>query len=482
MRSPDTLRSSVASAATVVGVSAAAGILCSLIALRSSVIVFITAGVLCLSFAMMHWSIGVFNLRAMTIPTFWYWVYVVAVLVPGLFVFPDHPDPYRTQYLIGIESVTITVPLGVWLTNLSCGFRKDEIRAYLRKPVLRTGDNPQFLAAFLGLLGLAVVLSVLYLAQVQTVPLYDLIAHPGAYDMLVHAREESLKLMDSHFVYAYAVLRSTIYPLLILIALGMYLTTRRGAWGALLVASAGAGLLYNSLTIAKAPVSSLVVVAALFYYLYRGGRVRILSIGPVVALALVFPVFVILMEQAGSVGLVTALQGIGDRLFHLPAEILYYYFRIFPDIAPHQHGATIDKLAWLMGVKTFDDANFVGRYMMSLGAGFRSTVTANAPFLGSLYTDFGLPGVFVGGFLAGVIMQTLQIYILRRPKTVLNLALFAFLLFDFCLLNATTLPVVLLSDGALLSVALIWMMKRIDPQPARRLVVKRMAHRASIPA
>ncbi|MGH9404454.1 MAG: O-antigen polymerase [Terriglobia bacterium] len=456
------MKRNLTSGLTIVMASVAAAMVCALIAKQRSGVVLVSAAIIAVSLWIMEKTVGLFSFRKLTIPSFWYWAYLALVLVPGFFVYPGHPEPYRTKYLIGIESVLVTVPLGMWLANHLFRFNKSETARYFRAPLIRIKDHRPLLTGFLVLFLLALLLSVLYVLQVRSLPLWDLLTHPGDYGLLVSARDESLKLLDSRLVYAYAVLRSTIFPLLILIGLGRYIESRRYEWAVLFGSALILGLVYSALSIAKSPVSNIVLFLALFYYLFRGGRISSKAIGIVAVLFLAFPMYVIMAEYAGTVGFSGALQAVGDRLFNLPAQILYYYFRVFPDVMPHQHGATIGKVAWLLGEKTFDDANFVGRYMMARGFGFGSTVTANAPFIGSLYTDFGLPGVAVGGVLAGAIMQTLQIHILRRPKTTVSLALFAFLVITFAYLNVTTLPVVLLSDGALLALVFVAAIKHID--------------------
>jgi len=50
--------------------------------------------VIVISLLMMHRSSGLFNLRAPTIPTLCYLVYLVMVVVPAFFVYKDQVEPY----------------------------------------------------------------------------------------------------------------------------------------------------------------------------------------------------------------------------------------------------------------------------------------------------------------------------------------------------------------------------------------------------
>lgn len=69
----------------------------------------------------------------------------------------------------------------------------------------------------------------------------------------------------------------------------------------------------------------------------------------------------------------------------------------------------------------------------------------------------------MGGLMAGFIMQSAQIYTIRRRKTIGTLALFAFLIVIFWFLNSTSLPIVLVSDGAILSAVVAWYFDRSGP-------------------
>ncbi|MFY9732558.1 MAG: hypothetical protein WAK24_18270, partial [Candidatus Acidiferrales bacterium] len=68
--------------------------------------------------------------------------------------------------------------------------------------------------------------------------------------------------------------------------------------------------------------------------------------------------------------------------------------------------------------------------------------------------------VILGGVLAGFIMESIQIYLFRRRKTVVSLAVSAFLMVAFWNLNSTSLPVVLASNGALLALVLGWALEK----------------------
>jgi hypothetical protein len=203
----------------------------------------------------------------------------------------------------------------------------------------------------------------------------------------------------------------------------------------------------------------------LFTYSYKRGAISAKLVAGFLVLILLFPVAVIISLYQGSdadVGIWTALVTIGSRLFYGPAEVVYYYYEVFPTHVGFLHGRSVGKLAWLLGLSYFDTPNYVGRYGWPYGL---ETINANGAFIADLNADFGLLGVVLGGILAGAIMQTMHIYLIRQRKTVLALSCYAFLVFTFWMLQSMSLPTVLASDGALLSLLVTWtLVKLTDPQ------------------
>jgi hypothetical protein len=72
--------------------------------------------------------------------------------------------------------------------------------------------------------------------------------------------------------------------------------------------------------------------------------------------------------------------------------------------------------------------------------------------------DFGLPGVVVGGVLAGLFMQMVTIYFFRRAKTIANIAAYAICMWSFGLLVTSPLPTMLLSGGVSFAFLLTWLL------------------------
>jgi oligosaccharide repeat unit polymerase len=290
------------------------------------------------------------------------------------------------------------------------------------------------------------------------IPLLDLIRNPGAAAARVGLREESFKLLDSPLIYVYDVLRRVGFPFLICVALGWYLVSRRRRWLLLFLLTGGVGLVYAALTAAKMPVAVIVLTAALGWYLHIGGRVSLRAVFLGFCAVFLFPVFVLVQSLSGlGIGADVIAKGIFHRLFYVPAEILYYYFEVVPDVVPYLHGRTIGRINWLLGSEAeVNIANYVFRYMFPWRV---DTGLAPAPFIGYLHADFGIVGVLVGGVLAGVILEGLQVIVTRRPKTVITLAGYAYLLWCGWKLNMESMTQSLLSGGIFIILALMEVMR-----------------------
>ena len=88
--------------------------------------------------------------------------------------------------------------------------------------------------------------------------------------------------------------------------------------------------------------------------------------------------------------------------------------------------------------------------------------SANAAFIGYFYVDFGLPGVFIGSFLTGVLVQFIQVVLTRSRKTVILLAVYAFLIYAFFNLSSLAVSTILLTGGVIMVFILYFAMRAME--------------------
>lgn len=428
---------------------------------------FLSCFVMFCSFLLVRLSCRPFDLRRITIPGFWYLTYLVIILWPAFYVYFENDHPSRVKFLLGVESVLITVPLGWWLASVMLSFSHSEVEQFFTTPLAPSQITPRFPKALLGFFGFALILSLFYLWEVKAVPLFYLIANPGDALAVAILREESFKLLDSPLLYLYFILRAVLYPFLIMVSVGAYLVTRTRRWLFWMVAISITGVIYASLTIAKGPVATILLMLAFFFYYYRHGRIGLRAGFIFLIVILLFPIFVVAWAYTG-IGLDLAqiggvFQALGDRIFHIPAEMIYSYFEFFPAQMGHLHGRSIGLISAIFRMNHVDTPNVVGQFIYPYGI---ESITANAAFIGDMYADFGMGGVLVGGVLAGVVMQALHIFAIRRRKTIVSLAVYAFLVVAFLMLHSTALPQIMASNGAVLIFVFAW---TFEKQPSRQI-------------
>jgi oligosaccharide repeat unit polymerase len=388
-----------------------------------------------------------------------YLYFLVTLFIPSFFVFVDRDEPYRSRFLFGVASILITLPLGILVANSVYRFTKQDLSAYLDKPLETVRETAGSTRAFLMLLAFALGVTALYLTEVREIPLFYILKNPGEFLVASELRYDALLGLESRFRYIYVVTRDVLYPFLVLVAFGRYLTTRATKWAILFSVTIAGALAYASLTIQKAPVAVLFFLLLVFYLLYQRGVVnkRLVAIGLICVIA--FPTVIFLQVFEPDAGLSGALVFVANRVFHGPSEVLYFYFEVFPSKHPYLYDRSIGKLTWLTGNQEFDTPNYVGVYGYP---GAPDYVHASAPFIGDLNAGFGLAGVVLGGFVAGFVMEAIQIYIVRKRKTVENFATYIFEIYGLLLLNHTAFPTILVSYGVVPVLVLAWMLPRLE--------------------
>ncbi|MGO9125744.1 MAG: O-antigen polymerase [Terriglobales bacterium] len=401
-----------------------------------------------------------FNLRRITICSFWYLTYLMMILIPAFFVFSDQVSPYRDAFLLAVETVLVSVPLGWWLVSYLLGFSPVETEVFFLRPVAPLDDARKFNLVYGLLLGGSIFSTVLYWKTVPSIPLFQLLSGAANPLELALLREDALKLLESRFVYAFYMVRGVVYPLLIALAFGLYLSHRQAKWLRIFILVLCLGVFFAALSIAKSPVATIfVILAFLYYYHCKGAPGRKTAITFFI-LIFAFPIGVAMEASRGiDITFWDATAGISHRLFYIPAETAYFYFEMFPKDTGYLHGRSIGKVTALLGGETQDVTQSVAQFADSTGL---ETGTANAAFLANWHADFGLFGVLLGGVLTGAIMQAFHIALVRRRKNAITLAVYSFLVFAFWLLQSTSLPIVLMSDGAVLVLLLGWLLDGTD--------------------
>ena len=430
-------------------VSAFAGVFCALVLLVSA--------------WLMRKISNPLDLQRLNLVSFWYLSYLAVDFFPSFFVYANHEGPHRSRYLISVLSVLITVPLGAALAGAIRFSRQRKAECYFNANLDAMQPAAGLMNAYLATLALALVGTLLYLRETPVLPLLEWLRNSSTAEELILLREESFKLLNSRLFLVYYLLRSVIYPFLVLVGLGCYLHTRRKTWLFLWLATLLVALVFGSMSLAKGPAADLFLVMAFFIYFYRQRRLSFRFIFGSITLFLAFPFAVVSSMIEGGFNSFLFLL---ERLFYLPSELLYYYFEVFPSHNGYLYGRSSPNLSWLLGLKFFDTANHVGLYYDST----LESIAAPAAFIGDLNADFGLWGVIFGGIVAGWILQKFHFYVTSRGKSVVTLACYAFLVFVFINLSVGPLLTALGSGGGIPVLLLSWVFQkaaRVQPDSLR---------------
>lgn len=390
---------------------------------------------------------NLFDLRRPTIPGVWYLAYVGLIFLPSFGVFNSKSGPYRYTYLISVASALVMVPLGILLANALFTFKREEIRRYYDTP-LQDGDEsdgrmPRFMFALLLAIGLTVAW---FIEQDGPIPIQYMFTHPGEAGQLATLRDASFKLLDSPIRHLYHLTRDFLYPMIILVALGNYRHSRRGIWALLFIVSLALGMMFATVNVARSPATVVILLVVLYIWISnRRFKLRAIPVG--IAVALAFPVLVVATSLGdwSLTGIVAAARTVADRIFVAPASVLYYFFEVVPQHVPFLHGRGLGSLTKLVGVQYFDLGHYVGTYV--LGPGGQGYSSATGAFVAELYTDFGMIGVFSGGLLTGVAMQSVHVIMMRSRKTVFSLVTYTLLIFFFATLTYLQIAGALILSG-----------------------------------
>ena len=440
-------------------------IICSTFALAyafASLIAALGCSIAMFASAMLQRVVGTpFRSHRVTIRSFWFLSYLVMIFFPAFFVYADHPGPYRGSFLLSVTSALVTVPIGFIIASFCSNFRESQTEAFFRRPLQAVFPPTDAAVKFSILLGAGLILIVLYMRQVETIPIFYLLRHPGEFWILSLLREESFKLLKSSLDYPFFMTRALLFPFLILLSYGYYVWTRRKAWLVAFLIALTSGVFFASLSLAKGPVALIFMLVAFFVYYWRHGSFSYKTLVLFTILVIAFPVFVIVgagnsdTDLGQTMALTDPLANILHRLTYVPSDVVYYYHEFFPAHMHYLHGGSIRTLSSLFGLHFVNTYNVVGQYAEPGGI---ESISYNGAFISDMYADFGWAGTLIGGVITGIVMQTFHIYVVRRRKTVCSLVTYSFLVWSFSIpLNSTSLPSILASGGTIPILALLWL-------------------------
>jgi hypothetical protein len=405
---------------------------------------------------LMQREVKLFSITRPTIPAVFFFTFLVMSYFPSFAVWHNMDGAVITNYILGLFGTVICVPIGICLANRALAYRHEESDKYLFKRVESEGwEGGMYGAHVIIMLGVLFVLGD-YCTRTPEFPIFEAFTKTATPDSLQLAREESFKLLDPRWggpnstplFIIFLFLRTIVFPLLLMTTLGYALKTKTTSWRIICGITWVLGILYAVSSLARAPVSALFMRAAFFIYFFKCGKIGKKAVLIFAAFTLIFPLYVTTYLNSTSRNILDGLYAILLRLTYSPALDLYHYFDVFPKHHGYLYGQTLIRpFCQLFGIPCFYVENF-----MSMHISPTNIVTAhtNAAFPSNLNADFGLFGVMFGAIIVGAMIQYVQITIVRAPKTILNMALYAFMVYAVWVLNFGSINSVLLANGGLL--------------------------------
>jgi|GEM_PF-633743 len=406
---------------------------------------------------------GLNGLRILSFPSLMFLSYSALIAIPSIYIVSVKELSVRWDFWYAVLSFYIFMPLGFILGNSLWPVETKKLdRLYVSG--FQKGEMDRKLYEFLVLLFLfSLLIMADYLLRVPVIPLFELISNPQAYLEAFYLREESRKLLQVSIFerYLFSWLIELFFPLGIAGSAFLAFAYRQKKYIRLFAAFFGLGLFNNSLTIAKAPTAALFLILLSFLFLKQQKLSLRFLLGSILTI-FAFPFFVVYFVSIPEIRYLDNLiiNGILYRVFVVPAEVLYQFFRVFPLYSDFLGGRSSNIFAWLHPEGGFDTANYVAqiwwRDPFTTGLG-------NAVYIGNFWADFGWTGVALSTVILALLGHYLYYKILRLSDYRKSSMFYMFVastvpLFTFYFISVSY-TVYLLTKGIVIIFALLFLFK-----------------------
>ena len=275
-------------------------------------------------------------------------------------------------------------------------------------------------------------------------------------------REKAMKLLAIPFYekYLFSWLKEILFPLGILFSLSLAVLYREKKYKLLFIVFFSVGLFNNSLTIAKAPIAMLFFMLIAYYFVYKQNitlKILLISFFTVFMIPFFIIYFGSIPEIRHPGHIMTSLF---TRVFVVPAEAVFQYFKIFPDMYDFLYGRSSNLFSWLHAEGNFKTSNFVAKIWWNDP---HTTGSANAIYIGNFWADFGLAGVLASGFFFGFFSH----YVYQRiiitagyEKNIIYMSFVSLLIMDFTFtFISSSITTFFLTKGIIVLIFLLYMIR-----------------------
>ncbi|MBO6470396.1 MAG: oligosaccharide repeat unit polymerase [Pelagibacteraceae bacterium] len=363
---------------------------------------------------------GFSGIRIASIPSTIIATFTFFISVPAIYVLMIREHPNEVPYFYSILLFYFLFPAGLFIGQLYKKIEWSRVRNLLKVEVEFQKFDKVFYEIILILFSVSILILVTYLIRVENIPLIELIKNPGDSSRFWLLREDALKSLNMTKIerYMFFWLRSLFIPFGIIAALFLSANYRKQKYKILFVLFFVFGMVVNTLTLEKSPIASVFLSIAAYIFLKRV-KVKASLIIVLIFIILAGPLLIsyLLFIDREDVFNVIFWSYI-NRLFVAPSEVLFYYFKYFPETHDFLMGRSSQLFSWMHAEGTFPVSNYIAKLWWNMP---ETTGFANANYLGNFWSDFGWYGTTISTFVFGIIAHLFQWKIFHTTRYRKNL-------------------------------------------------------------
>jgi len=337
----------------------------------------------------------------------------------------------RQMAYFAVLYVMVTMPFAMWVTCRFLGTRpRSLLKRYVRAPLISAlSPKDSFVFYPLVFLTLLCFIAILYtFYTLRQIPLMAVISGASAEELSI-TRVTTYRGFQGN-IYLRNIVAVGFTPILSYIAIGYSLMYKTLKWKTLSFALVSLAFIVVTYDLSKAPlINYLLGIVFLLVLAGKLKRKHVLLIGG--GLFLLIIIMYVLLGHVTDPRLLFAWNtGPIGRIILGQVTSLFYHFRIFPDMHPFLHGASLPALFLKMmgsSIEHKTSARLVMEIVNPAGIASGSAGVMNTLFVAEAYANWGWPGLVLAPFWVGLVIQTIYIFFLRSRKTPVLLGLFAFL-------------------------------------------------------
>jgi len=364
---------------------------------------------------------GFTALRYASIPALITLSFTIFIAIPSVYICTIETNPAKYNYFVAILLFYVLYPMGLKLGNFLYPVDGEKIKLLPHSKFIKSKIDHFYYELLLLLLSVIILIFTIYLIRVEKIPLIALIQDPGDYGRLIRLREESLKLLDVTFIEGYLIqwMRALFVPIGVIGSLFLATEYKKRNYIFLFIVFFVLGMIINTITLEKSPSASILLSIIAFFFL----RLKKITLGFIlISFVIMFltPVLIMTFTYLKHPNLGKLLYiSLLDRIFVKPSEVLFLYYKIFPDFHDFLYGRSTQLFSWLHPEGTFPISNFVAKIWWGHP---QTTGFANTNYLGNYWADFGWYGVVLSTIFFGFIMHLVFRRILIFTKYSKNIA------------------------------------------------------------